>query len=111
MRVRCSRATIATSWAVRKRFMRARIARAAFAIVAALGSGVTTLRVGDRVLAMAETGGYAEAVAVAAEQCHRLPAMLSAMTQLVTLPAMRCDRPARSRRAEALRSPISPQRT
>src|SRR5581483_7838417 len=42
-------------------------------IVAALGPGVTELRVGDRVLAMAETGGYAEAVAVAADQCHRLP--------------------------------------
>jgi NADPH2:quinone reductase len=45
--------------------------------VSALGSGVTTLRVGDRVLAMAETGGYAEAVAVAAEQCHLLPASMS----------------------------------
>src|SRR5205085_6028470 len=42
-------------------------------IVEALGPGVTTLRIGDRVLAMAETGGYAEAVAVAADQCHRLP--------------------------------------
>jgi len=42
-------------------------------IVAALGPDVATLRVGDRVLAMAETGGYAEAVAVAADQCHRLP--------------------------------------
>jgi len=42
-------------------------------VVAALGPGVTTLKVGDRVLAMAETGGYAEAVAVAAVQCHRLP--------------------------------------
>src|SRR3954469_4186065 len=42
-------------------------------IVAAVGEGVTTLRTGDRVLAMAETGGYAEAVAVAAEQCHRIP--------------------------------------
>src|SRR6476646_3426149 len=46
-------------------------------IVAALGPGVTNLRVGDRVLAMAETGGYAEAVAVAAEQCHLLPARMS----------------------------------
>src|SRR5436305_5683922 len=46
-------------------------------IVSALGPGVTTLRVGDRVLAMAETGGYAEAVAVAAEQCHLLPAGMS----------------------------------
>src|SRR5438445_406156 len=46
-------------------------------IVSALGPGVTTLRVGDRVLAMAEIGGYAEAVAVAAEQCHLLPARMS----------------------------------
>jgi NADPH2:quinone reductase len=46
-------------------------------VVAALGPGVTALRVGDRVLAMAETGGYAEAVAVAADQCHRLPARMS----------------------------------
>src|SRR5436305_7599583 len=46
-------------------------------IVAALGSGVSNLRVGDRVLAMAEIGGYAEAVAVAAEQCHLLPATMS----------------------------------
>jgi NADPH2:quinone reductase len=42
-------------------------------VVAALGPGVEDLRVGDRVLAMAETGGYAEAVAVSAGQCHRLP--------------------------------------
>ena len=46
-------------------------------IVAALGPGVTSLRVGDRVLAMAEVGGYAEAVAVAADQCHRLPDRMS----------------------------------
>jgi NADPH2:quinone reductase len=46
-------------------------------MVAALGPGVTGLRVGDRVLAMAETGGYAEAVAVAAGQCHRLPDSMS----------------------------------
>jgi NADPH2:quinone reductase len=46
-------------------------------IVAALGPGVTSLQVGDRVLAMAETGGYAEAVAVTAEQCHRLPTAMS----------------------------------
>ena len=42
-------------------------------IVASVGPAVTDLQVGDRVLAMAETGGYAEAVAVSAEQCHRLP--------------------------------------
>jgi NADPH:quinone reductase len=46
-------------------------------VVAALGPEVTTLRVGDRVLAMAEVGGYAEAVAVAADQCHRLPPHMS----------------------------------
>jgi NADPH2:quinone reductase len=46
-------------------------------VVAALGPDVTTLRVGDRVLAMAETGGYAEAVALGAEQCHLLPARMS----------------------------------
>lgn len=46
-------------------------------IVAALGPGVTDLHIGDRVLATAETGGYAEAVAVAAGQCHRMPAGMS----------------------------------
>jgi NADPH2:quinone reductase len=46
-------------------------------VVAALGPDVTTLQVGDRVLAMAELGGYAEAVAVGAEQCYRLPARMS----------------------------------
>ena len=43
-------------------------------VVTAVASGVTELRVGDRVLAMAEEGGYAEAVAVRADQCYRLPA-------------------------------------
>jgi len=42
-------------------------------VVAALGRNVTSLRVGDRVLAMAEQGGYAEAVTVVANQCYRLP--------------------------------------
>ncbi|MBX3453655.1 NADPH:quinone oxidoreductase family protein [Ferrovibrio sp.] len=42
-------------------------------IIAALGAGVTDLKIGDRVLAMAETGGYAERVAVSAGQCYRLP--------------------------------------
>jgi NADPH:quinone reductase len=46
-------------------------------IVAALGPGVTDLHIGDRVLAMAETGGYAEAVSVASGQCYRLPASMS----------------------------------
>ena len=46
-------------------------------VVAALGPGVTNIAVGDRVLAMAEAGGYAERVAVAADQCYRLPAAMS----------------------------------
>ena len=46
-------------------------------VVAALGRNVTSLRVGDRVLAMAEQGGYAEAVTVVANQCYRLPPSMS----------------------------------
>src|SRR5712691_4500932 len=46
-------------------------------VVAALGPEVMTLQVGDRVLATAETGGYADSVAVAADQCHRLPPRMS----------------------------------
>jgi len=46
-------------------------------VVCALGSRVRSLRVGDRVLAMAEQGGYAEKVAIAADQCYRLPQSLS----------------------------------
>lgn len=46
-------------------------------IVTELGSGVTTLAVGDRVLAMAEQGGYAQEVAVSADQCYHLPAHMS----------------------------------
>jgi NADPH2:quinone reductase len=46
-------------------------------IVRALGAGVTSLSVGDRVLAMAEYGGYAEKIAVDASQCYRLPDELS----------------------------------
>jgi NADPH2:quinone reductase len=46
-------------------------------VVTALGTQVTSLRVGDRVLAMAEQGGYAEAVTVHADQCHRLPHSMS----------------------------------
>jgi NADPH:quinone reductase len=45
--------------------------------VCALGSQVDSLRVGDRVLATAELGGYAEKVAVEAAQCYRLPPGLS----------------------------------
>jgi len=46
-------------------------------VVTALGRKVTNLRVGDRVLAMAEQGGHAEAVTVRADQCYRLPASMS----------------------------------
>lgn len=45
-------------------------------VVTVLGPNVTTLQVGDRVLAMAEQGGYAEAVSVGAEQCYRLPSRM-----------------------------------
>jgi NADPH:quinone reductase len=46
-------------------------------VVSGLGPEVTTLRVGDRVLAMAEQGGYAEFVALPADQCYRLPPQMS----------------------------------
>ncbi|MBC7600625.1 MAG: NADPH:quinone oxidoreductase family protein [Polaromonas sp.] len=46
-------------------------------IVSAVGQGVTTLKVGDRVLALAEQGGYAEMVAVPASDCFVLPDSLS----------------------------------
>jgi NADPH2:quinone reductase len=46
-------------------------------VVTALGPDVTAPRVGDRVLAMAEEGGYAETVAVRADQCYRLPPRMS----------------------------------
>ena len=46
-------------------------------VVAKLGSEATGLRVGDRVLAMAEQGGYAELVALRADQCYRLPPAMS----------------------------------
>jgi NADPH:quinone reductase len=46
-------------------------------VVTALGPDVSRLHIGDRVLAMAEEGGYAEAVAVDAEQCHPLPSQMS----------------------------------
>jgi len=46
-------------------------------IVAAIGPGVTAPHVGDRVLAMAEEGGYAELVALRADQCYRLPSRMS----------------------------------
>jgi NADPH:quinone reductase len=46
-------------------------------VVTALGPEVADLRVGDRVLAMAEQGGYAEMVALGAHQCYRLPTAMS----------------------------------
>ena len=45
--------------------------------VLAVGAGVTNVKPGDRVLTLAEHGGYAERVAVAAAQCFVLPAALS----------------------------------
>ncbi|CAM3344514.1 NADPH:quinone oxidoreductase [Bordetella sputigena] len=46
-------------------------------IVSAIGPGVTGLRSGDRVLTLAEHGGYAEKIAVPATSCFRLPDSLS----------------------------------
>jgi NADPH2:quinone reductase len=46
-------------------------------VVAAVGPNVTSLAIGDRVLAMVEQGGYAEKVAAAADQCYRLPDAMS----------------------------------
>ncbi len=46
-------------------------------VVAEVGAAVKTLRPGDRVLAMAEHGGYGEFVAVPETQCFRLPAKMS----------------------------------
>jgi NADPH2:quinone reductase len=44
-------------------------------VVEAVGAAVRGLRVGDRVLAMAEYGGYAEKVVAPENQCYKLPAM------------------------------------
>src|SRR5215471_10671010 len=46
-------------------------------VVAEVGSAVKALKVGDRVLAMAEQGGYGEFVAVPESQCFRLPDKMS----------------------------------
>jgi len=46
-------------------------------VVTSLGPGVTEPRVGERVLAMAEEGGYAELVALCPDQCYRLPPRMS----------------------------------
>lgn len=45
-------------------------------IVKAVGAGVSRFKPGDRVLAMAEQGGYAEAVCVSEDQCYALPPTL-----------------------------------
>lgn len=45
--------------------------------VSMVGPGVEGLAVGDRVLTLAEHGGYAEKVAVDARQCFRLPDTMS----------------------------------
>lgn len=42
-------------------------------IVRAVGAGVTHVAPGDRVLAMAELGGYAELCVVAGRNCYRIP--------------------------------------
>src|SRR5690349_1205619 len=46
-------------------------------VVSALGTGVQDLKVGDRVLTLAEQGGYAERIAVPARACFKLPASMS----------------------------------
>ncbi len=46
-------------------------------VVRAVGDGVTSVSVGDRVLAMAEYGGYAELLAADSRQVYRLPEGLS----------------------------------
>jgi NADPH2:quinone reductase len=45
--------------------------------ISALGTGVTGLEIGDRVLTLAEQGGYAEKVSVDARQCFELPPSMS----------------------------------
>ena len=45
-------------------------------VVTKLGQGVMNLRSGDRVLAMAEQGGWAELATVRADQCYKLPAAM-----------------------------------
>jgi len=46
-------------------------------IVTALGEGVSGFKVGDRVLGLAEQGGYAQKVAVDAQHCYKLPEKMS----------------------------------
>lgn len=46
-------------------------------VVIATGPGVTRFKTGDRVLAMVEHGGYAQAVSVSEDQCYLLPKSIS----------------------------------
>jgi NADPH2:quinone reductase len=46
-------------------------------VVKTVGADVTTLKAGDRVLAIAEYGGYGEAVVVPASHCIRIPPAMS----------------------------------
>jgi NADPH2:quinone reductase len=46
-------------------------------VVSVLGAGVRDLAVGDRVLTLAEEGGYAERVVVPARACFKLPPAMS----------------------------------
>jgi NADPH:quinone reductase len=46
-------------------------------VVRAIGAGVANVAVGDRVLAMAESGGYAQLCPVDAKSCYRLPDAMS----------------------------------
>jgi NADPH2:quinone reductase len=46
-------------------------------IVGALGEGVRDLKVGDRVLTLAEQGGYAERIVVPSRDCFKLPDSMS----------------------------------
>lgn len=46
-------------------------------VVTALGAGVENLKIGDRVLTLAEQGGYAEQVVVPAHACFKLPQSMS----------------------------------
>ena len=46
-------------------------------VVTALGAGVRNLTIGDRVLTLAEQGGYAEQVVVTARDCFKLPDSMS----------------------------------
>ena len=46
-------------------------------VVTEVGEAVTDLKIGDRVLTLAEQGGYAQKIAVAAAQCFELPPSMS----------------------------------